>query len=201
MQIIRDIEQGTDEWLNLRLAVITASKYKDVLAGGKGLTRSAYMRQLAAEAITGMRTESFSNSAMEWGTEHEPQAKAMYELMQCEEVEEIAFIKHDEINTGVSPDGLIGDTGLIEIKCPNTTTQIETVLNGKMPTKHIPQVQGQLWVSEREWCDFVSFDPRINGKSSFFCVRVSRDDEYINKLESAVIKFDSELQEMIDKLG
>ena len=200
MKVIRDIEQGTEEWLNLRLAVITASKYKDVLAGGKGLTRSAYMRQLAAEAITGIRTESFSNSAMEWGTEHEPQAKAMYELMKCEEVEEIAFIKHDYINTGVSPDGLIGDTGLIEIKCPNTTTQIETVLGGKMPTCHIPQVQGQLWVSEREWCEFVSFDPRINGKSSFFCIRVHRDDEYINKLESAVIKFDSELQEMIDKL-
>lgn len=201
MQIIRDIDQGTEAWLKLRLAVITASKYKDVLAGGKGLTRSSYMRQLAAEAITGQRVESFTNSAMEWGTEHEPQAKAMYELMQCEEVEEVAFIKHDTINTGVSPDGLIGCAGLIEIKCPNTTTQIETFLSGKMPTGHIPQVQGQLWVSEREWCDFVSFDPRINGKSSFFCVRVHRDDEYINKLESAVIKFDSELQEMIDKLG
>jgi len=200
MQVIRDIEQGTDEWLNLRLAVITASKYKDVLAGGKGLTRSAYMRQLAAEAITGERVETFKNSAMEWGTEHEPQAKSMYELMQCVDVEEVAFIKHDEINTGVSPDGLVEENGLVEIKCPNTATQIETFLSGKMPSQHMAQVQGQIWVSERDWCDFVSFDPRINGVSSYFCVRIERDDEYIKKLESAVIKFDSELQEMIDKL-
>ena len=170
MQIIRDIEQGTEEWLNMRLSVITASKYKDVLAGGKGLTRATYMRQLAAEAITGERVETFKNSSMEWGTEHEHQAKSMYELMKCADVEEVAFIKHDEINTGVSPDGLVEENGLIEIKCPNTATQIETFLSGKMPSQHIAQVQGQIWVSERDWCDFVSFDPRINGASSYFCV-------------------------------
>jgi len=200
MQIIRDIEQGTPEWLELRLSVITASKYKDVLAKGKGLSRAAYMRLLAAEAITGARVESFKNDAMAWGTEHEPQAKSMYELMQCVDVEEVAFIKHDTLNTGVSPDGLVELDGLVEIKCPNTATQIETFLSGKMPTAHKAQVQGQMWVSEREWCDFVSFDPRINGVSSYFCTRILRDDEYIKNLELEVISFDSELQEMIDKL-
>ncbi len=200
MQIIRDIEQGTDEWLSLRLSVITASKYKDVLAGGKGLTRKNYMYQLAAESITGNRVESFKSDAMQWGNDNEPRAKSMYMLENCCEVEEVAFIKHDTINTGVSPDGLVGDKGLIEIKCPNTTTQIQTFLSGKMPTGHNPQVQGQLWVSEREWCDFVSFDPRINGGSGYFCVRVERNDDYIKDLEKAVIQFDLELKEMIDKL-
>jgi len=200
MQTTRDIEQGTDEWLALRLGVVTASKFKDVLAGGKGLTRLSYMRQLAAETLTGAPIESFKSSAMEWGNETEPQAKAMYELLTASEVEEIAFIKHDSINVGVSPDGLVGDNGLIEIKCPNSTTQIETFLKGKMPTGHIPQVQGQLWISEREWCDFVSFDPRINGKSSFFKIRIERDDKYIQELETKVKFFNEELNEMINKL-
>lgn len=200
MQIIRDIEQGTKDWLDLRLGVITASKYKDVLSKGKGLTRATYMRLLAAEAITGARVETFKNDAMAWGTEHETQAKSMYELMQCVDVEEVAFIKHDTLNTGVSPDGLVELDGLVEIKCPNTATQIETFLSGKMPASHKAQVQGQMWVSEREWCDFVSFDPRINGASSYFCTRINRDDEYIKNLELEVISFDSELQEMIDKL-
>ena len=200
MQIIRDIDQGTDEWLELRLGVVTASKFKDVLSGGKGITRLSYMRQLAAEALTGAPVDLFKSSAMEWGNETEPQAKAMYQLHTFNTVEEVAFIKHDSINVGVSPDGLICDNGLIEIKCPNTTTQIDTFLRGKMPTGHIPQVQGQLWVSEREWCDFVSFDPRINGKSSFCMTRIERDDKYIKDLETKVKQFNEELSEMIDKL-
>jgi len=200
MQIIRDLEQGTDEWLELRLGVITASKYKDVLAKGAGKTRKSYMQKLAAEKLTGASVETFKNDAMQWGTETEPQARSTYELMQCEDVEEVAFILHDTINTGVSPDGLVGNDGLVEFKCPVTTTQIETFLSGKMPTAHSAQVQGQMWVSEREWCDFVSFDPRINGASSYFCTRIVRDDKYIKNLESEVVAFDSELNEMIDKL-
>ena len=200
MKVIGDVEQGSDEWLRLRLGVITASKYKDVLSKGKGLTRASYMRQLAAESLTGEVQALYKNDAMQWGTETEPQARAMYELMQCETVEEVTFITHDDINTGVSPDGLVGDCGLVEFKCPNTSTQIETFLSGKMPTSHRAQVQGQMWVSERKWCDFVSFDPRIHGASSYFCVRVHRDEKYISELELEVIKFDSELKEMIDKL-
>jgi putative phage-type endonuclease len=200
MQIIRDVDQGTDQWLQMRLGVITASKYKDVMAKGQGKTRATYMRQLAAESLTGAPLDVFKNTAMEWGNETEPQAKAMYMLMEGCEVDEIAFCKHDSINTGVSPDGLVGDAGLIEIKSPNSTTQIETFLSGKMPTCHKAQVQGQLWVMERDWCDFVSFDPRIDGKASYFKRRITRDENYISELEQAVIAFDSELKEMIDKL-
>ena len=201
MQIIKDIEQGSDEWKVLRLGVITGSNFSAVLAGGSGKTRRSYMVKLAAEILTGEPVESYSNAAMEWGVETEPQARAMYELESASEVVEVSFIKHDTICAGVSPDGLVGDDGLVEFKCPNTTTQIETYLKGDMPTTHRAQVQGQLWVSEREWCDFVSFDPRINGKSSYFKKRIERDNEYINNLLwPAVVKFNTELNEVVERL-
>ena len=200
MQLIKDIEQGTEEWLELRFGWITASKFKDVLAGGAGKTRRAYMYQIASEAITGERIETFSNEYMEWGTKTEPQARSMYELRSGNRVEEVSFIRHDTIKAGCSPDGLIDDDGMIEIKCPKTSTQIETFLGGKMPTGHNAQVQGQMWVSGRKWCDFVSFDPRINGAASYLCVRVNRDDEYIQKLETAVVLFEKELNELLIKL-
>jgi putative phage-type endonuclease len=200
MIIHRDIEQGSTEWHEMRLGYVTASRFKDVLAGGKGLTRNAYMMQLAAEFLTGQKEESYSNSAMEWGTATEPQARSMYELNNMLDVEQVTFITHDDIKAGYSPDGLVNDNGLVEIKCPKTTTHIETVLSGKMPTGHIPQVQGGLWISEREWLDFVSFDPRINSNKSFFCVRVYRDDEYIKNLESEIIRFNNDLHDLIYKL-
>jgi putative phage-type endonuclease len=201
MEIITGIEQGSDEWLALRYGWITASRFKDAKAGGQGKTRKSYMYQLAGEAVTDLRGESFTNEYMEWGTETEPQARAMYELNTGNLVEEVTFIKLDEQSKiGCSPDGIIGDDGMIEIKCPKTSTQIETFLSGKIPTGHLPQVQGQLWVSGRQWCDFVSFDPRINGEASYLCVRVERDDEYIKTLSEACYKFSGELKEMINTL-
>ena len=198
MQIITGIDQGTDEWLALRYGWITASRFKDVLSKGQGKTRKAYMYHLAAEAITGERAESYTNEYMEWGTATEPQARAMYELESGNTVEEVSFIKLDDTKKiGCSPDGLIGDDGMIEIKCPKTTTQIETFLSGKMPTSHKGQVQGQLWVSGRQWTDFVSFDPRIDGDSSYMCVRVERDEAYIKEIEAACFLFAEELQEMV----
>lgn len=201
MEIITGIEQGTDEWLALRYGWITASKFKDVMSKGQGKTRKAYMYHLAAEAITGERAESFTNEYMEWGTENEPVARAMYELETGYEVDQVSFIKLDEANKiGCSPDGLIGDDGMVEFKCPKTTTQIETFLSGKMPSLHKGQVQGQLWVSDRQWTDFVSFDPRIDGDSGYFCVRIERDEEYIKELEAACFLFAKELQDMVKVL-
>lgn len=201
MEIITGIEQGTNEWLALRFGWVTASKFKDVMAKGQGKTRKSYMYQLAAEAITGEREESFSNSYMEWGTENEPAARAMYELESGNEVNEVAFIKlNDDVKIGCSPDGLINDDGMVEFKCPKTTTQIETFLSGKMPTTHKAQVQGQLWVAERQWCDFVSFDPRIDGDAGYFSVRVERDDDYIKGLGIACFNFSTDLQAMIKML-
>lgn len=204
MQIINDIEQGTDDWHALRLGWITASKFKDVISSGRGgaesKTRKSYMMQLAGEMLTDAREEGFTSEYMEWGTKTEPQARSMYELETGSTVDQVTFIRHGTIKAGCSPDGLIGCDGLIEIKCPKTTTQIETFLKGKMPTIHNAQVQGQLWISEREWCDFVSFDPRIGGQSSYFKTRVFRDEEYIKNLEEKIIKFESELLEMVEKL-
>jgi len=205
MEIIRDVEQGTDAWLELRKGFITASRFKDVISNGRGgapsKTRLSYMYQLAAEAITGEREESFSSEYMEWGTKTEPQARSMYEFDSGHNAEEVTFIKwSDNHIVGISPDGLVGDDGGLEIKCPKTTTQIATFLSEKMPTCHKAQVQGSMWVTGREWWDFVSFDPRIDGDASYFCQRQFRDEKYISELEEKCLAFESELNEMISKL-
>lgn len=204
MEIITDIEQGSEEWHELRYGWVTASKFKDVMASGRGgaesKTRKAYMLQLAAECLSDMRVETYTNEYMEWGTQAEPQARSMYEFESGNRVDQVAFIRHGTLKVGCSPDGLIGDGGMIEIKCPKSTTQIETFLSGDMPSQHKPQVQGQLWVSGREWCDFLSFDPRINGKAGYFLKRVHRDDDYIKKIEQKVCEFCTELFDLIEEL-
>jgi putative phage-type endonuclease len=203
MQIIKNINQGTDEWHELRLGKVTASRLSDVISKGRGnapsKTRASYMLQLAAERLTGEKEDSFSNKYMEWGNECEPQARSMYEFDSGNEVEEVAFVIHSD-SFGVSPDGLIGDNGILEIKCPKTTTQIERYLKGKFPTEYKAQVQGQLLATNREWCDFVSFDPRISGEAQYFCIRVERDEEYISELFGKINDFVNELDEMMEKL-
>lgn len=205
MEIITDIEQGSEEWLAMRLGWITASRFSDVISNGRGgapsKTRKSYIYQLAAEALTNQQQESYSNEYMDWGTKTEPQARAMYEFDSGNTVQEVTFIKwRDSHKIGISPDGLIGDDGGLEIKCPKTTTQIDTFLSGKMPSYHKAQVQGSLWVTGRKWWDFVSFDPRIDGKASYFCVRVERDEKYILELEEKCLSFEQELIETIKKL-
>lgn len=204
MNIIKDIEQGTAEWLELRKGYITASRFKDVLAKGRNgapsKTRQSYMYQLAAEIMSGEIEESYTNSYMEWGTEQEPHARELYELSNGLEVEEVTFIKLGDHRIGASPDGLVGDSGGLEIKCPKSSTQIETILKGELPSQYVSQVQGCLWVSGREWWDFVSFDPRIKGKSSYFEKRIYRDDKYIADLEAKVFEFETELMELLEEL-
>ncbi len=204
MIIFDHVEQGTDEWHEMRRGVITASRFKDVMSKGRGTapskTRHSYMLELAAEVLTGNVEHFEPNKYMQWGTEKEPEAKSMYEFLTDNEVSEVAFIKHDTLNCGVSPDGLVGDNGGIEIKCPKTTTQIETFLSGKMPSQHKAQVQGCMWVTERDYWDFVSFDPRIDGEASFFNVRVERDEEYIKELADGIALFDDQLQDLIKQL-
>lgn len=204
MNIIFDIEQGSDEWLKMRLGKLTASKFADVMTKGRGdapsKTRESYMYQIAAEILTGSPQDSFKNSAMDWGNECEPAARAAYELENDVDVVECAFIERDEW-VGVSPDGLVNDDGLLEIKCPNSTTQIKRFLAGIFPKEYNAQVQGQLWVSERKYCDFVSYDPRINGEASYFQIRVERDEKYIESLELECTKFIDDLKELLTKLG
>lgn len=203
MQVIKEISQGSPEWLALRCGKVTASRFADVLSKGKGSapskTRQSYLYELAAERITGLTQDSFTNSYMQWGTETEPNARAYYELDQNVTTETVAFIMMNN-DIGASPDSLVGEDGLLEIKCPKTTTQIERVLTGTFPSEYQAQVQGQLWVSGRQWCDFVSFDPRINSDKKYFKIRVQRDEEYIKNLETEVTKFVEELHALVKKL-
>jgi hypothetical protein len=174
------------------------------MAKGQGKTRRAYMMEIAAEIVTGERQPHFSSDAMEWGTKTEPQARSMYEFMSGNTVEQIAFAYFEDKKVGCSPDGLIGVDGLVEFKCPNTKTQIETYLSGKagllMPSSHMAQVQGQMWVMDRKWCDFVSFDPSINTSASYYVQRIKRDDSYIKELEKACDSFLYDLGDMLNKL-
>lgn len=194
-----DYDQGSDDWLQVRAGKATASRYGDVLNRGQG--RRRYLLELLAERLTGRPAPSFSNPAMAWGTETEPQARAAYEIATGYEVIETGFVVNDAYpGCGISPDGLIGDTGLLEIKCPNTTTHLDYVLRGKLPAKYVAQVQGQLLITERDWCDFVSFDPRLPTRD-LMVIRVEPDREYQSDLALELGRFINELETMEKNIG
>ena len=197
------IVQGSNEWHLQRLGKVTASRIADVLSKGKSgesASRKNYRTELVVQRLTGVPGESFTNAAMEWGTATEPLARIAYEAEMGVFVDQVAFIDHPSIaQFGCSPDGLVAE-GLIEIKCGNTATHIDWMLDGKPPTKHIPQMQCQMAVTGRQWCDFVSFDPRLPDDLQLFVVRLERDQEYIEAMEAEVKKFLSEVEEMFTKL-
>jgi len=204
MNIIETCEQGSIEWLSLRLGKITASRVKDVLTKGRGTspskTSESYMMELIAEILTGNSKPFFENDAMRWGTETEPQARAMYAVNNdFVDVKEVAFVEHNE-QIGISPDGLIGDYGLLEIKCPNTTTQLKRALSDDYSADYKAQIQMQLWISEREWCDFLSFDPRLECSAGYLQQRVFRDEEYIEEMKVKVYAFVKKMNELINIL-
>ena len=193
------MEQRTDEWFAARLGKVTASKVSDVMS--KGMGRETYMTYLIAEVLTTERASSFTNTAMEWGTATEPYARQAYEALNNLWVEEIGFAQHPTIErAGASPDGLVGDDGLIEIKCPNTATHLDTLIDKTIPKKYINQMQFQMACTGRKWCDFVSFDNRLPEDLQIFVLRVERDDKHIAEMEIAITKFLAEMQEKIDKL-
>lgn len=201
----QNIEQGSEEWHRIcRLGKVTASRVADVLSKGKtgeSASRKNYRIELVAQRLTGQPAESFTNAAMEHGVATEPLARIAYELHKNNNVDQVAFIDHPTIEWfGCSPDGLVGDDGLIEIKCPNTTTHLEWMDEGKAPSKHIPQMMAQMACIGRQWCDFVSFDPRLPEDLQLFVVRVQRDQEYIDSMEKEVVKFLEEVHETIVKL-
>lgn len=187
--------------MQLRSGKVTASKVSDVMSAITTAGYRNYLADLVVERLTGNKTESFTNAAMQWGVDQEPLARAEYEVKTGNFVDQIAFVDHPTIvNFGCSPDGLVGDDGLIEIKCPNTATHIDYVMQDKVPTKYIPQIQCQLAVTGRKWCDFVSFDPRLPDGLQILIVRLDRDDEYIEKLEARVVKFLDEVNSAVNGL-
>jgi len=199
-----DIEQGSAEWFAIRCGKVTASRVADIIAttkSGYSASRANYEAQLICEILTGKPAESFTNSAMQWGTDTEPLARAQYELKSGNMVDQIGFVSHQMIEqSGASPDGLIGTDGLIEIKCPNTSTHLDTLLNQTVPGKYITQIQWQLACTQRKWCDFVSYDPRLPENLSLFIKRVDADVTMIESLESEVKKFLVGVNDKVSKL-
>ena len=201
--MVQEQLQRTDAWMQQRCGKVTASRVADVLAkikSGESASRKNYKMELVVQRLTGKPQESFTNAAMEWGTEQEPFARMAYEAHTSTFVKEEGFVDHPTIEGfGCSPDGIVGD-GLIEIKCPNTANHIETVLENKAPSKYIPQMQCQMACTGAKWCDFVSFDPRVPEDLQLFVVRVERDQEYIDSMEVEVKQFLSEVLDLFNQL-
>lgn len=198
------MQQGTQEWREARLGKVTASRVADVVArtkSGWGASRDNYMAELVAERLTGVAYEGFTSAAMQWGTDTEPYARDAYQFYQGVSVEEVGFVQHPSINmAGASPDGLVGDDGLVEIKCPNTSTHISTLRRRNVPEKYATQMQWQMACTGRQWCDFVSFDPRMPEELRLFVRRVPRLDTVIASLEKDVRAFLDELEGVIREL-
>jgi len=203
MRIIENIDQGSSEWHELRLGKITASRMSDVLSKGRGSapskTAETYMMELLAEKLTGEPKPFFENDAMRWGTETEPQARAMYELKSGYDVKEVAFIERNDF-VGVSPDGLITECGMLEIKCPTTITQIKRALTDDYSKDYYTQIQCQLWVAEREWCDFVSFDPRLDVEAGYLLQRVARNEDFIGDMRIKTEAFIERMNDFYERL-
>lgn len=196
--------QGSDEWFQARVGKVTASRIADVMAktkSGYGAGRANYMAELVAERLTGESAPSFTNAAMQWGTEKEPEAREFYEFLTSTEVVQVGFIDHPRIDmSGASPDGLVGDDGMVEIKCPNTATHIEFLRYKKPKDQYVKQVQWQMACTDREWTDFVSFDPRLPHDLQLRKVRIERDNALISTMEEEVEAFLEELENIIVEL-
>lgn len=190
--------QGSEEWLKARLGHVTASVFSNATAGGAGKTRTTLMRKLIAERLTSLPEESYTNSAMDWGTETEQLARDYYAQINDCIVKEVGFVELSA-DIGASPDGLVGEDGLLEIKCPNSSTHIGYLLDNKMPSTYVKQVQGQMWVTGRKWTDFVSYDPRVS-KRPYWCTRVPRDEKIIAELDIKITLFIDEMKQVMARL-
>lgn len=194
------MEQGTLEWRLARCGFVGASSVTDVLAKGQGVTRKNYMMRLLTERLTGIPVETYKSDAMDWGTETEPMARMAYEFETGNSVEQVGFILHKTIEWfGASPDGLMSDRGL-EIKCPNTTTHIDTLLTGKIKKEYIYQMQTGMAVTGLDKWDFVSYDPRLPPNLQLFIKTVDRDESIIQEIETGVIEFLKDLDELVKTL-
>jgi predicted phage-related endonuclease len=197
---VTDMIQGSDEWLKLRVGVLTASNFSKVLAKGEGKVRKSLMLDMAAENLSGEPQESFESEWTIRGSTIEPDARAGYAMLTSSDVREIGFAFLDEHRLiGCSPDALVGEDGGLEIKCPKPKTHIEYLLADKIPPQYVAQVQGSLWVTGRKWWDFVSYCPSI-ADNPMFRFRVTPNEEYISNLKTECGLFLVELDELINKI-
>lgn len=189
-------EQQSEEWFQARLGIVTASRFSEVLNKSSG--RKTYMMKLLAEKMTEEPEYSYHNRYMDEGIEKEPDARIYYEKLRKVKVEQVGFIKNCDV--GASPDGLIGEDGTIEIKCPLPSTHLGYILKDELPSIYKPQIQGILWISGRQWCDFISFAPTVKNCRPFWYIRIERDENYIRELKKAVEQFVFELKSLVQKL-
>lgn len=200
----QQIEQGTQEWHQLRLGKVTASRISDVLAkvkSGESASRRNYKMELVVERLTGLKTESYTSPAMQWGIDNEGLARSEYEVRNNVFVDQVAFINHYNIkNAGCSPDGLVGDLGMVEIKCMTTANHVETILTNTPPSQYIAQCQFQMACAGKMWNDLTLFDPRLPDILQLKVFRIERDDTFIKIMEDEVIKFLDEVEEITNKL-
>lgn len=205
MIIYRNIPQGSLLWFLIRAGNLTASRFQNILKKGRGdapsATRVTECINLATERLTGKPLPPVEGvKALEWGKRQEPAAKRAYSLQTGRLVQEVGFIRHNKLKAGASPDGLIGRDGGLELKCPYNSTIHTRTLKFGLPKEHLPQIQGCLWITKRDWWDFGSFDPRMPLDLQLYIQRVERDDEYIEKLEGAVRTFLGEVEALFSQL-
>lgn len=195
---IVDCAQGSPEWFQARLGIPTASSFAIVMrakgkeADGSSKQRLEYINKLAGEIVTGEPMESYSNAHMERGKEWEADARAMYAFMHDAEPQQVGFIRNGQ--KGASPDSLLDTDGGLEIKTALPHIQIARLRTGTLPPEHKAQVQGNVWVSDRMWWDFVSYAPKL----PLFVIRVYRDQQYIDHMAECVEVFNQELAQTVD---
>jgi hypothetical protein len=194
LQIFDDIEQGSDQWFQARLGIPTASMFGAVMAKGEGKTRRSYLYKLAGECITMEPTEAFTNGWLDRGKVMEAEARDFYHFVQGGELRQVGFILNGD--KGCSPDSLIGNDGGLEIKTQRADLLIETILKDQVPSEHMAQLQGNMWVSERQWWDLVVYWPKM----PLFVKRVTRDEAYIKLLADEVAKFNADLRALVTRL-
>ena len=197
------MEQRTPEWFQKRLGKVTASRIADLMAKtktGTGASRANYMAQLVTERLTGTPTEGFQSPAMAWGTEQEAAARAAYSARMGVLVDEVDFVDHPTLQAGASPDGLVGEDGLIEIKCPNTATMLEWLEDRTIPAKYRLQMQWQMAVTGRDWCDFVAYDPRLPEHLQLLVIREPRNTDLVVEITREVTRVLAEVESKVAKL-
>lgn len=198
------MEQRSEEWFKARLGKVTASRVADVMAktkSGYSASRANYMAELIAERLTGTKGDFYQNAAMQWGTDQEPNARAAYETLKGVLVREVGFVPHPSIpNSGASPDGIIDETLLVEIKCPNTATHLDFLTSSAIPEKYNLQMQWQMACIGAQNCDYVSYDPRLPERMQLKIIRVARDNVLIQNMETEIRTFLSELDAKVEQL-
>ena len=201
--MILNLEQGSESWKEARLGMCTASRFGDILPGARGYRKSRdnYLYELVAERLTGASKTFRESVEMAHGNEFEDEARSSYSFITGNNVTEIGIAILDDNNfIGASPDGLVDSLGGIEIKCFDTKKHISIIING-MPPEIMPQIQGNIWINNLKWIDFVSYDPRIKSDKNIYIQRINRDDEYIDKLKNECFKFTDEIEKITRELG